>query len=184
VPLPALLAEDGRGRIDRAELFSMAAASPSSPEELLNFYVGICAWGTGTKAQRVARVIKPLNQPGLLEALGRSFKASRNSNPIEAFRRLNTDGEDRVKGFGPAFFTKWLYFAAYDVLKDSGQEVPLILDDKVSKALGWPPITGRRTSGEYRKYLDVATEINTEWCPSEPLHVVEYALFKLGGGGS
>jgi len=48
-----------------------------SIESVLNLYVSVCAWGTGTKAQRVARVVQPILEDGALDALQRSFEAAR-----------------------------------------------------------------------------------------------------------
>lgn len=150
-------------------------------DSMLNLYVAVCAWGTGTKAQRVARVVKPLHEDGALAALQRSFHAARSLDPVEAYRRLNLTDQDRLKGFGPAFFTKWLYFAAYDEPERRERGAPLILDARVANALGWPPVSGRWPSSAYAEYLDTAAEINARWCPSSSRHVVEYALFKIGG---
>lgn len=180
LPLPAALDSSQRRRhIDRSELFAMAEKISTS-EDILNLYVSVCAWGTGPKAQMVARVVKPLHETGALDSLQRSFHTARSLDPIEAYRRLNTTTENRIKGFGPAFFTKWLYFAAYDDPTRPQQLRPLILDERVTNALGWPPISTRRPSGAYAEYLATATKINTIWSPDQPLHTIEYALFKIG----
>ncbi|GKV72017.1 hypothetical protein NCCP2145_13980 [Pseudarthrobacter sp. NCCP-2145] len=84
-------------------------------------------------------------------------------------------------GFGPAFFTKWLYFAAYDDPERRQGSAPLILDARVANALGWPPTSGRWPSSAYAEYLRTAAKINALWCPSSSQHVIEYALFKIGG---
>lgn len=180
LPLPAALhSSELRRYINRSGLFAMAEETSSS-EDILNLYVSICAWGTGTQAQRVARVVKPLHEEGALDSLQRSFTAARSLDPIEAYRRLNMTGEDRVKGFGPAFFTKWLYFAAYNDPTRTQQLRPLILDERVSNALGWPPISGRRPSSDYAQYLETAAKINSAWAPNSPSHAIEYALFQIG----
>ncbi|PJI53577.1 hypothetical protein CTI14_26590, partial [Methylobacterium radiotolerans] len=108
----------------------------------VNLYVAICAWGTGTKAQRVARAVKPLHEKGAISALGRSLDAARTLHPTEAYRRLNTIGEDKVKHLGAAFFTKWLYFSAYDTTSRHEGPAPLILDSRVAKALDWKSQAG------------------------------------------
>lgn len=179
LPLPAALHSSERLHIDRSDLFAMAE-EVSSNEDILNLYVSVCAWGTGPKARMVARVVPPLHQDGALDSLQRSFNAARSLDPIEAYRRLNMTGEDRIKGFGPAFFTKWLYFAAYDDPARTQQLRPLILDERVSNALGWPPISGRRPSSDYAQYLETAAKINSSWAPSSPSHTIEYALFQIG----
>lgn len=187
LPIPAALKGSGRRHVTRSALFDLAAevssvgAEQLSTERVLNLYVSVCAWGTGTKAQRVARVVKPLHEGGALDALRNSFHAARTLDPVEAYRRLNSPDKDRIKGFGPAFFTKWLYFAAYDDPERHERHPPLILDARVAKALGWPPVTKRWPSASYAEYLEAASQINVAWSPFSSRHVVEYALFKLGG---
>lgn len=180
LPLPAALdSSERRRRINRSELFAMAE-KVSTSEDVLNLYVSVCAWGTGPQAQRVARVVKPLHEDGALDTLERSFHTARSLDPIEAYRRLKVTGEDRIKGFGPAFFTKWLYFAAYDDPTRTQQIRPLILDARVANALGWPPKNDRWLSTAYGDYLETATKINFTWSPEQPLHTIEYALFMIG----
>lgn len=179
LPIPTALKGPERQHVSRSDLFALAN-EVSSAESILNLYVAVCAWGTGTKAQRVARVTKPLHEEGALDALQRSLHKARTLDPVKAYHHLNSPSEDRIKGFGPAFFTKWLYFAAYDDPNREGLRAPLIFDDRVSNALGWASTTNRRPFTAYARYLDVAAEVNARWCPTSPRHVVEYALFKLG----
>jgi hypothetical protein len=154
LPIPGLLSGPERGHVSRSDVFAIAA-DVSSVESVLNLYVAVCAWGTGTKAQRVARVVKPLHEDGAADALRRSFEAARSMDPVEAYRRLNLNDEDRIKGFGPAFFTKWLYFAAYDDPARHERRPPLILDARVANSLGWPPVSGRWPSSAYSEYLEL-----------------------------
>lgn len=176
--VPELLEGNIRKRITRSDVF-LYARSVASERSIVELYVAACAWGTGTKAQRVARCIKPLHQEGAVAALMRSFKAAQSLDPGEAYRRLNTQGEDRIKYFGPSFFTKWLYFSAFDTWDRPQIQAPLILDARVARALGWK--TGGWPSSAYNDYLNHIAEIHEAWCPREPSHVVEYSLFKLGG---
>ena len=177
LPVPTVLQNIERRRVSRSDLF-VQARSVNSAESILNLYVEICGWGTGTKAQRVARCVKPLHEDGAVAALTRAFNAAKSENPVEAYRRLNTRGEDRIKYFGPAFFTKWLYFSSYDTGQDRHDQLPLILDARVANAIGWKN-TGWR-SGDYGRYLEIVRQISEVWhTPTQP-HVVEYALFKLG----
>ncbi|BCT74168.1 hypothetical protein SCMU_00100 [Sinomonas cyclohexanicum] len=185
LPVPEVLLGGDRRHVSRRDVFAVSAAAIGSDEDLVNLYVAICAWGTGTKAQRVARAVKPLHEKGAVDALARSLDAARSLHPVEAYRRLNTTGEDRIKHFGAAFFTKWLYFSSYNTRSDQQGPAPLILDSRVAKALGWG--THGWNSKDYGRYLELATDIQDAWCPrdlsrrSAPSHVVEYALFKLGG---
>ncbi|NUP74746.1 MAG: hypothetical protein HOQ07_08885 [Sinomonas sp.] len=185
LPVPEVLLDGDRKHLSRQDVFSISAATTDTDEDLVNLYVAICAWGTGTKAQRVARAVRPLHETGAVAALARSRDAAMSGHPTEAYRRLNTTGEDRIKHFGPAFFTKWMYFSAYDTNSDRESPAPLILDSRVAKALDWG--SQGWDSKDYGRYLELATSIQATWCPREPsrdsatTHVIEYALFKLGG---
>lgn len=94
-------------------------------------------------------------------------------DPVEAYRSLNLTSQDRIKGFGPAIFTKWLYFAAYDDPTRRDLHLPLIFDDRVITALGWTTTPNRQPPAAYAKYLDTAAEISACWCPTSSRHVVE-----------
>jgi hypothetical protein len=179
LPVPNVLLDGERKHINREGIFAISSAPVSSDEDVLNLYVAMGAWGTGTKAQRVVRAVKPLHEQGAVAALARSLDAARSGQPVEAYRRLKITGEDRIKHLGPAFFTKWLYFSAYDSTGPRNGPAPLILDARVANALGWK--RQGWTSSDYGRYLDMATEIQDTWCPEKPTHVIEYALFKLGG---
>ncbi len=119
--------------------------------------------------------MKPLHQPNAGKALLESWRTAREEDVVEAYRRLNTWGDCRVKYFGAAFFTKWLYFAAYEVAE---RNKPLILDARVARALGWR--TSGWNSADYARYLTTATEIGEAWGEVRDPHVVEYGLFAIG----
>lgn len=176
LPVPESLQTAERKRVRRSDLF-IQAQHASSDEAILNFYVAMCGWGTGTKAQRVARCLRPLHEQGAVAALRRAYDAAQSQSPVEAYRRLNTLGEDRIKYFGPAFFTKWLYFSAYDAEATRQRHLPLILDARVASALGCK--TSGWRSRDYGRYLDIVAQLSEAWRgPTEPL-VIEYALFQL-----
>lgn len=175
--LPTVLRSDERALVTRDDLFRRAR-SITSADDAVDLYVRVCAWGTGTKARPVARCVKPLSQPAASNALLRSHRSVIGGDAESAYRRLHTWGEDRIKYFGPAFFTKWLYFSAYDSWQQEQGPPPLILDARVAKTLGWAS-TGWPASA-YTQYLGIAKRIQQVWCPQRPLHVVEYALFKAG----
>lgn len=174
---PDALKSSERKRVSRSDLFAQAR-NISSDEAILDLYVGICGWGTGTKAQRVARCVKPLYQHGAVAALGRAYEAAQSQNPVAAYKRLNTWSEDRIKYLGPSFFTKWLYFSAYDASQSTQVDKPLILDAHVASAMGWK--AAGWGSSDYGRYLETVAQVREAWRhPTEP-HVIEYALFQLG----
>lgn len=175
--IPDFLEPGTRLKVSRQQLFDRAA-NVNSPAEALDLYVWIAGWGTGTGARAVGRSAQVLKSPEVSELLWRSFSNVHERGAIEAYRRLYTWGEDRIKYFGPAFFTKWLYFAAYDSWSGTSP-APLILDSVVAAALdcgstGW-------SSTEYGQYLDTVEQIRQACAPDETSHVIEYALFRARG---
>lgn len=174
--VPDFLQQGAKLRVSRQELFDQAK-QVNSPADALSFYVWIAGWGTGTGARAVGRSAQVLNSSNVSDLLWESFSTVHDLGAIEAYRRLYSKGENRIKYFGPAFFTKWLYFSSYDSWT-AGTHAPLILDSRVAATLCWAS-TGW-TSIEYGQYLEDAEEIRQSWAPDESSHVVEYALFRAG----
>lgn len=171
---PEFLEPGAKYSVTRQQLFDQAARV-RSPETALEFYVWIAGWGTGTGARAVGRSAKVLQSPNVAEKLWQSFSTVHELNATEAYRRLYSWGEDRIKYFGPAFFTKWLYFSAYDSWSQPSP-APLILDSKVAANLGWGS-TGW-TFEDYGSYLELVEEVRQCWDPEASPHMIEYALFR------
>lgn len=97
---------------------------------------------------------------------------------MQAYRRLFS-GQDRVKYFGPAFFTKWLYFCGYEQARGLK---PLILDSRVAATLGWAGWGwAPEQYGEYLRLAhDVAAALSGEGAMVQP-DAVEHALYALDG---
>lgn len=175
---PLVLAEQGIVSVSRQELFDMAQSVPSD-DAAVSLYVHIAGWGIGTKARGAARVAKPLQDLTVGAKLAEAHGLARAGDPVQAYAAMNHGGPYKLRHFGPAFFTKWLYFGGYETAVSQHRTPPLILDARVARALGW------RTSGwaaaHYQRYLDLAEEIRAAWCPSAGLHVVEFGLFRVGG---
>jgi len=133
--------------------------------------------GSGTKARSIARRVQVLGESAAPTLLLRSLKRVRAEGAIAAYAALEWGGEDHLKYFGPAFWTKWLYFGGFEA-RDRPGPAPLILDSLVATALGWR-IDGWRAV-DYERYLALASEVGAVWSPSSPLDVVEYSLFKMG----
>lgn len=174
--VPDFLVPGTRLKVSRQELFDRAA-KVDSPSEALELYVWMAGWGTGTGARAVGRSAQVLQNSNVAELLWQSFSNVQEIGAVEAYRRLYTWGEDRLKYFGPAFFTKWLYFACYDSWTGTSQ-APLILDSLVAATLGCRS-TGW-SSTEYGRYLDKVEQIRQTCAPDESSHVIEFALFRAG----
>ncbi|MDO5499177.1 MAG: hypothetical protein Q4F67_05785 [Propionibacteriaceae bacterium] len=180
VPMPAVLTavEDGsrnRQDVTRRHVFD-ASENVNSEADALNLYVIMCGWGAGPQGQTGYRCRLPLDQPDVGAKLLRTHQAIRGgADPVEVYRSLAT-GENRIKYFGPAFFTKWLYFSGYDT--PTTQRKPLILDSRVAASLGWA--SWGWSPELYGQYLELAAEIAAKLDEAET-HVVEHALYALNG---
>ena len=163
-------------RVSRQQLFD-AAETVRDEADAIELYVKVAGWGTGPMARPAARVVRVLDDPDAPKKLLDAFHAAREAEPVEAYATLRYGGANRIPYFGPAFFTKWLYFSA-GAPSAPGERTPLILDRRVSLALGWSETTGWKTA-RYGEYLDLAEEIRRLWVPDLPTHVVEYGLFML-----
>lgn len=172
---PDFLAPGARLSVDRQEIFDLAS-EVRSPEDCLELFIWVLGWGTGTQARSIGRSAPALHDPNLKERLWRSFSTVQDLGAVEAYRRLYSWDDHRVKYFGPAFFTKWMYFVAYDFW-DNSSPAPLILDKWAAKALDWP--TTGWSSSRYGQYLDIAEQIREAWASDMSAHVVEYALFRI-----
>lgn len=126
---------------------------------MLGFLWQVLAWGAGTGARNNRRRLSSVaaDLPGAVEAL-RGACALAGNDPEAAYARmLSGRRQPVIGGFGPAFFTKVLYFAGHGV----ADHPCLILDDRVAGALrdrcgwdslrtggGWPVVT-------YGRYCDL-----------------------------
>lgn len=178
--LPATLAavspgDRTRQPVTRTLVFERAE-NVTTEDDALDLYVLMCGWGAGWQGLTGFRSRKPLSTPGIGAALLRSYQEVRGGgDPVSAYRSLHT-GQNKIKFFGPAFFTKWLYFAGYESTSDSGRR-PLILDARVARTLGWA--TADWSSSDYGRYLDLASEA-ADGLGTTP-HVIEHALYALNG---
>lgn len=166
LPRPAILAEPGKVSVSRKQLFELGK-SIDTDEDLLNFYVQVCGWGSGTSALSAARTARPLRfdpVPKLRQAL----KPLRAGDPVEAYRLLNN--ECHIKYLGPAFFTKLLYFA-------DPKGKALILDQRVATSLG-AKTKSDWTTPQYAEYLETAETIRTSLDRDLTGDCVEYLLFQ------
>jgi hypothetical protein len=154
------------GRLGRRELFALGAEAGSSPEAARRLLWASCAWGTGPSQRgnrrRIRGVAADSDRLGelLAEAVGRAA-----DDPVEAYEVLRP-GRNAINGLGPAFFTKFLYFAG------DGHRGALILDARVASRLrrscGWASLIGTTswpvtTYGRYLRLLHRwADELSSE----------------------
>ncbi len=190
--LPAAPAKgDGWRRIDRSDLFRIAA----TPGREVDLLIACYAWGMGASTGSLNRYRRPLR-------VGREILAAKLSGarltldeqgPIAAYRSLAAGGPFKVAFLGPSFFTKLLY--TMDLSPDRITRA-LILDQfvvaalnhlaelgvatgqarRLSTKIAWPPAV-------YEQWLDFAHDEAAR--ASSAAHTiqadaVEVALFKHG----
>lgn len=156
-PLQGKLSGSGPMSISRAEVFT-AGDREATVENAFSLLYYSLAWGLGTRAPRLHARLDALaaDRDRAGELLLKAWKTVRTGAPAaEAYSVLTTDrGAGRIRQLGPAFATKFLYFA-------QGTEAEprlLILDAVVAGNLseawagaatwGWYPQT-------YGRYCDL-----------------------------
>ncbi|MBY9074230.1 hypothetical protein K1X13_05280 [Nocardioides sp. WL0053] len=141
---------DGEPVLTRSDLFQMAD-HVSDDDSLLAVLWHVLAWGSGTSRRNNDRRIDSCKQH--ISLLKLAFDAARGSDPRTAYGTLIRRGGAKIPHFGPAFFSKFLYFASEDSTPRC-----LILDARVARSLwslGWsmaPTYRGRSFS--YNWYTD------------------------------
>jgi hypothetical protein len=173
---PAFLAQTARTIVSRQDLFERFQEIHDE-QDAVEAYVLMCGWGAGNR--RVSFRAKPLSEAGFAERLLRSYSVAQEGDPVETYRRMRRDGDLYMSGLGPSYFTKWMYFSAYDNWNGGRSPAPLILDQFVALALGWSR-TEDWSSAEYWMYLQMAENIRDRWAPEADLHCIEHALFTVG----
>lgn len=169
LPGGPVTAEDGlfsgKGRIGRAYLFSLAndAVSDDTGSSALKLLWHTLLWGTGDGNRNNLQRIKAIAEdPHMAAILLRDAARISRRHPREAFDTLRPKG-NAIRSLGPAFFTKFLYFAG------GGQpDHPcLIIDNRVLSTI-WRETGGcnddlkpRHNYGA-RTYV-AALEILTNW---------------------
>lgn len=178
LPLPWFLErEESALSVSRQRLFELGE-SVETEEDAVSFYVAVCSWGAGTSALQTSRSVRPLHEPGAPEKLLEGLRFASSGSGVEGYAMFGHSGPAKIKGLGPAFFTKLLYFAAGRPTPADTRH-PLILDRRVAVALGWTKTSGWRTS-EYSQYLDLVEQLQERWRPDLPTDVIEYTLFQAG----
>lgn len=133
IDLKLLPGTDGIPRLTRGGLFQMADRVGDDNESLLTFLWHVLAWGSGrSRRNNDLRIVSArTNGPLLREA----FDAARAGDPRAAYGTLIRSGGAVIPQLGPAFFSKFLYFAS-----ERTHPRCLILDARVAQSLlglGW-----------------------------------------------
>lgn len=167
-PAQGKLGGAGRTSVTRQEVFDLGDQARTVENAFQLFYYSL-AWGLGTRAPRLHQRLDGLNahQEKAGQLLVTAWTLVQNGVPVrEAYGTLTTDhGAGRIPWFGPAFSTKFLYFAQ----GSAADPQHVILDQVVSKNLssdvwpqaptaGWWPETYGRYCALLGRWADQASK--------------------------
>lgn len=115
------------------------------------------AWGSGKKVRLSHKRLSSIHDnPQCVDQLVAAASYA-TSSPQAAYEVLHRNGKSLIKYLGPAFFTKYLYFAG----RGAASHPSLILDSRVASALrhrhGWKTLgtRGNWPSDTYARYCDL-----------------------------
>lgn len=125
--------------LTRGDLF-LHADRVGDDEALLQFLWHVLAWGSGTSRRNNARRFSSCQRPESVALLRNAFESARASQVEEAYSTLIKRGGGMIPWLGPAFFSKFLYFANGHREPSDENARCLILDARVARSLylaGW-----------------------------------------------
>jgi hypothetical protein len=171
-------------RLTRSDLFAMGE-NIGSDNDVLLFVWHVLAWGSGGSRRNNRQRIAGCGAH--VKLLRQAYDAARASDPRAAYGSLIRRGGAVIPQFGPAFFTKFLYFAC-----GSASPRCLILDARVARSmyrLGWnmaPTYPTKNFSynwytDTYVSYCDLLHVWAERGGPGITPDMLERALFDSGG---
>lgn len=175
--------EDNAGyrHISRDMVFAIAAADTDHQE--LHTAVAAYVWGLGQTAFRIGRTVRAFTKN--VDVVESNLRAAADvlatDGAVAAYKAMSPGGAAYTKFMGPAYFTKFLFFAGYRNSDLPGGLRPLILDKRVASALrhrtDFSPKLGDGSwpSHIYEEYLAFATTQR----PDDP-EEIEIKLFIEG----
>jgi len=197
--------------IRRSDVFEVASRLPSGAldeQQAAELLVNVNAWGYNRTGYGAWRTKELLAQPGFPRSATRALDILRTAGPAVAYYFLYNSAKDgsrdegHVQGWGPAFFTKFLYFADPENQPRAVRSRPtaLILDVYMARAVNRTapskPLGHFRDNGwttpQYAFYITLLDRLATEQRSSDNAltpGIVEAILFRQelkisGNGGS
>lgn len=185
-PLSGKLADSDRIMVNRQDVFNRGDQKLTIENAFQLLYYSM-AWGLGLRASRLHQRLDSIaeHQDTAGELLVRAWESARVGAPVkEAYSLLTTStGAGQIPWFGPAFSTKFLYFA-----QGNGAEIRhLILDKIVASNLHkdvWPNApTGAWWPETYERYCSLLTRWAAESSKSPQVNrtvrsdEIEFAIF-------
>jgi hypothetical protein len=170
-------------RISRGEIFALAAAATSDPEHALTLLWNSLAWGSGKQNRNNAKRITSVaaHRTRATELLMKAAELS-STQPRQAYDLLYPRHRGAIPQLGPAFFTKYLYFAG----GGDPNHPCTILDINVARALhetcGWTslPIEGGWHANTYERYRTLLGMWVEQYDGIERRDLIERWLFEEG----
>ena len=188
----------GATRLRRCDLFALASglsphAGPAegvSPQDdadkYLNLLWHVLIWGSGSSTRNNRKRIASFvdmehadDRVGLLVAAAAAARAGGSESARQAYGGLIRKGGGVIPGFGPAFFTKFLYFVGQG---EAGHH-SLILDARVASSLfdaGWTALPRQRSRGGWSYSSNWYTDTYVSYCDLLA-RWAEEATTELGG---
>lgn len=151
------LVDTGRAAITRRDLFGLAADAADDDEAALRLLWHTLAWGAGRSARNMRRRLTAVGATPDVARLLRTAGRAATTDPAAGFALLRPGRRSAIAWLGPAFFTKYLYFAGAGATTHPA----LILDARVARTLrdrcGWVSLSARGSwsSITYRRYCDL-----------------------------
>lgn len=166
-------------RITRGDLFELADAATAGRDGALRLLWNAVAWGSGMKPRLGrARIRAVAADPDHAADLLRTAARLARSSPREAYALLRPGDRSNAIGFlGPAFFTKYLYFAG----GGRSDHPCCILDARVATTLhraGWSslPTDTNWLASAYQRYNELLADWKSR-TGAPRLDVIERWLF-------
>lgn len=150
----------GDRTVSRADVRSACQAMDlSDAEQVLQSFVLVMAWGSGTTGSRGLRnTARALSDPdAAAKALGGSARLLREAQSSADGDLRQAHQEFRLRGVGQSFFTKWFSYAGF--VQDRAWN-PLILDRRVLATLNQTlQISTRTMAGDRRRAARYASYV-------------------------
>ncbi|MGI8537813.1 MAG: hypothetical protein ACR2K2_15335 [Mycobacteriales bacterium] len=167
-------------RIARQDVFGLA--DDPTPEGRVRLLLAAYIWGTGDSGFLVGRRVRVFTKTPV-EVVGERLVAAATlldtEGAVAAYEHLLARQPLHIKYLGPAFFTKYLYFAAGQ--PPTVRPQPLTLDKYVARALnkhhGWDLRDTGWSASTYGRYLNFAADQAQAAGPDATPDAVEVALF-------
>ena len=172
----------GSTKLTRGDLFALASrlspyAGPADAgmeqddaDAYLNFLWHVLIWGSGSSTRnnrkRIASFVDAdhgSSRVVLLATAAAAAQAGGSESARQAYGSLIRNGGGVVPGFGPAFFTKFLYFVG----QGAAGHHSLILDARVASSLfdaGWTTLPRQRSRGGWSYSRNWYTDTYASYC--------------------